>query len=171
MPINKVKNKKGFTLIELLIYIALLVVMLLFVVNSILSYTASYKQLTALRALDNAGVVSMERMTRDIRNASSASTTASIFNNSPGKLVIVQAAGGNSTTTKFYVQNSQLELDVNSVNIGPLTSSNIGVTNLVFMLSTSSVSQAIRIDMTLTATSSSIVRTKTFHSTIVMKGS
>jgi type II secretory pathway pseudopilin PulG len=171
MKTREQKQKKGFTLIETLIYVVLLVVILLLVVNSLLSYTASFRQLAALKAINQSAIVSLERMTRDVRSASSASTTASIFNTSPGRLVIVQASGSNSTTTKFYVVNGSLQLDVNNVNIGPLTPSNVGVTSLVFVLSTSSVSQAIKIDMGLTATSSQVVRTKTFHSTIILKGS
>ncbi len=164
-------HKKGFSLIEMLVYIALITVIFLFIINMILSFTGSYKDITALRVADRSGMDAMERMTREIRNATSVTPAQSFFGSSPGILTIVQTSSGVSTTTKFYLQNEVLRVDVNGVYSGPLTLTRAQVTNLTFNLLTSTSSQAVKIDMILNGTSGNVTKTKAYHSTIILKGS
>ncbi len=164
MAIN-IRNNKGFSLVEMLIYVTLLATILLLVINTVLSFSSSYRQLAALRAAEHSGIDAMERITRDIRQASSADTSIA------GALTLVATSNSVSTTTRFYVQNNVLNVDINGTYYGPLTTSNASVTNITFTLLTNSTSKAVKVDMTVQGISGTVTKTKTYHSTIVLKGS
>jgi prepilin-type N-terminal cleavage/methylation domain-containing protein len=160
------RHNQGFSLIEMLIYLAILVVIFLLIVQTVLSYTRSYRQLFVLRALDRSAYNSFERMTRDIRSATSITSTSTA-----GTLVIAEtSSSGVSTTTKFYISNGKLLVDVNNVLIGPLTVKSTQVTSLTFQQLAGTTS-AIKIDMALTATSGPVSRSKLFHTTVLLQGS
>lgn len=165
------KANSGFSLVEMVIYVTLLVVIFLIVVNTILSFTGSYQSLRALRALDHSSVSSMERITRDIRGATSVDTANSTLGTSPGVLTLTQTVGSVSTTTKFYLQGGVVKVDVNGVYSGPLTLTGTSVTNLVFTKLTSSISSAVKVDLTVSATVGTTTKTKIYHSTVILRGS
>ncbi len=151
----------------MIIYISLLTIISLVVVNTVVSLSTSYRNLTALRAVEHSGIDAMERMSRDIRSATSIDLTHSTFGSSPSTLTLVQT----STTTKFYVQSGVMKVDVNGTYSGPLTITNSSVTSFILTHLTSSNSDAVKIDLTISGTSGTVTRTKNFHSTIVLRGS
>lgn len=159
--------KSGFSLVEMLIYVALLVLILMSVVNIVFSFSKSYEQLVALRVAEHTGLTSMERMIRDIHGGTSVDTAESIFNVSPGALTIVTLA----TTTKFYVVDGELRVDVNGEYIGPLSSSAAKLSSLVFQLIETDNSQAVRIEMVVEGIQGSVVRSKTYITTAILKNS
>ncbi len=165
------KYNSGFTLVEMIIYVFILTIISAVIINMLLSFTSTYRTVVALRIAENSGIDSMERITRDIRAASSVDLSNSILSASPGRLALTTTSGGVSTTTRFYLNEGILKVDVNGVFVGPLTVSKAQVTSLVFRLLDSGVSQAVRVDMTVQATVGSTVKTKTYHATVILKGS
>jgi type II secretory pathway pseudopilin PulG len=164
------KKEQGFSLIEMIVYISVITVMFLAIVQTVLSFSQSYRDLVVLRSLDRSAMSILERMTRDIRNSNSINTGSSVFVTNPGILSLTQTLSGNSTTTRFYTDNGVMKIDVNAAYIGPLTMSKTSVTNLVFRQITGTTT-AIKIDLTLQATSGPITRTKPYHTTVILKGS
>lgn len=156
--------KRGFTLIEILIYIALLVLMLLLIINTTLSFTGSYRPVAALRTADRAAVSSMERLTREIRLA----TAATVDTSSTTANTLTLTAG--STITEFYVDNGVLKVDINGTFSGPLTPSGAWVTDLDFAVIDNGNSKAVKVDMVVNGVSGQTTITKKFHTTVVMKG-
>jgi type II secretory pathway pseudopilin PulG len=164
-------HNQGFSLVEMLIYIAVLVIIFLAVVSTVLSFTTSYRTLAAMRIVERSAMDAMERMTRDIRAASSVDTVNSTLDANPGVLVLVASEGGVSTTTRFYIDTNAVKVDVNGTYVGPLTTENVAINNLTFTLSTTTRSTAVKIDMTLQGTSGTAVQTKSYHTTVILKGS
>jgi prepilin-type N-terminal cleavage/methylation domain-containing protein len=161
----------GFSLIEMLIYLAILTVVFVVIVNTILSFTGSYRTLSAYRIVEHSAISSFERMTRDIRGATNINAAQSTFDTNPGVLSLTSTIGSVSTTTRFYVDNNTLKVDVNGVYIGPLTTSNVAVTNLTFSRLIGSTTEAVKIDMTLQGTSGPATTSNNYHVTVVVKGS
>lgn len=161
------RSQSGFSLVEMLIYVTILTIVILSLINIVSSFSRSYQQLGALRSAENTGLETLERMERDIHAASSIDTSNSTFNTSPGVLTVTTSA----TTTKFYVTNGEMRIDVNGSFIGPLSMSSAKVTSLIFKNLTTSKSQAVKIDMTVDGTVGSVTRTKKFHTTIILKNS
>ncbi len=157
----------GFSLVEMLVYTALLVLILSVLVNVVFSFTRSYEQLGALRAAEHTGLTAMERMIRDIHTATSVNMSGSVFGTSPGSLSLINGA----TTTKFYLDNGALKVDVNGLYSGPLSISSTLFSNLTFTLITTANSQAVKIDMTVNGKKGTVTKTKTYHSTALLKKS
>lgn len=171
---NSILRKKknfGYSLIEMVIYVSLLSMISVLVVNTILSFTGSYKNLLVLRKIEHSGISSMERMTRDIRNSSVVEVSNSTLNQSPGVLTVSNTNSGTKVTTKFYVQDGVLKVDVDGAYDGPVTISDTNVSNLVFSLIDNGASQAVKIDLTVESNLGDISKSKTYHSTVVLRGS
>jgi hypothetical protein len=164
------KLKKGYTLIETVIYVAILATIYFLIISTLLSFNSSYRNVVALRIVDNSGIDAMERITRDVRSAASVDIFNSTLGSNPGVLTLVATSNGVSTTTKFYLQNGVVKMDINGTYYGPLTLSSASVTSLVFNKLDNSNSSAVKIDMTITGTSGFISKTKSYHSTIILKG-
>ena len=160
----------GYTLVEMTIYVSVLLVITFVVVNTTLSFTKSYRELKTSRLVEHSALDAMERMTRDIRGADSVDVANSTLGTSPGVLTIVSTVNSLSTTTKFYVQNNILTMDVNGVYFGPLSLSDASVTNLTFRRYDSGISESVRIDLTVEASLGPVTKLKTYHSTIILKG-
>lgn len=165
---NKLRSKdiSGYSLVEMVIYLAILSVVSLIVINTILSFSQSYGNLRALRLLDHSASSALERMTRDIRSATSVDTANSALGVSPGVLTLLTSAS--ATTTKFYVLNNILQVDVNNASSGPLTVSKSSITNLTFTKLSNGTTTAVKIDMTVSATDGTVSKSKNYHSTVVV---
>jgi type II secretory pathway pseudopilin PulG len=163
-------KKGGYSLIEMVIYVSLLSAIFLVATNMLLSFSKSYRTLTALGLAEHSAIDSMERITRDLRSATSVDVANSTLGTSPGVLTLVTTSAGVSTTTKFYVQNGVLKVDVNGVYFGPLTLTSASTTSLTFRLLSNTNSDAVKVDMTVQGTVGSVVKSKTYHSTIILHG-
>ncbi len=68
--INFKKNKKkGFSIAEILIYITILVFMLTVVINILFTILKSQRSFSTSKSVESSALVSMERITREIREA------------------------------------------------------------------------------------------------------
>lgn len=166
---SNIKRKSGYTLVETVIYIAMLTIVYFLIISTLLSFKNSYRNILALRLVDNSAIDSMERMSRDIRWSTTVDTNNSILDTTPGALTIVSTSNGISTTTKFYLQNNIIKIDINGVYYGPLTISNASVTSLIFRKMDSGISTAVKVDMMISGTSGQVTKTKSYHTTILMK--
>ena len=166
----EIRNKKsGYTLVEMVIYMTIMSVVFLLIVNTVLTFTKSYKDIYVLRIVDGSAVDSMERISRDIRGASSVDVPNSTLGSSPGVLTIVSSNNGISTTTKYYLDSGVLKMDINGAYYGPLTGRGVSVSNLVFTKLDSGISTAIKIDMTAVGSFGTAVKTKNYHTTVLLK--
>src|SRR3989344_1000061 len=146
----QLKAAAGLTLLEALVYVALLVLILMFLISSLLSVMRVIAEVRISRNLNNSAVVALERLVRDIREAGDVDEDESVLGAHPGKLVITASdQDGNFTTTEFYLTAGILLVEKGGASGVPLTSSDLEVGNLVFRHIVSSSSQAVKIEMTL----------------------
>src|SRR4051812_8813323 len=103
---HKAQFKKGYSLVEMLIYVGILSIISIVIVNMLLSFTQTYRVVTALRMAEHSGIDAMDRMTRDIRAASTVDPAISKFGIANGELYLTATANGVSTTTDFYLENN-----------------------------------------------------------------
>lgn len=169
---NKIHINRGFTLVEMVIYIGILVSILLLIVSFIISFGKAYNVLKTTIHINNSAVVSFERMIREIRLASDVDMVASTLGTYPGHLVLITTDVSSAPITlEFYINSGVLILRQDSVDVGPLTRSDVTVTNLVFRLSDNGTSKAIKIEMTLESTIVSTTKSKNFYGSAVLRGS
>ena len=124
------KNKKGYTLVELVVYLSLFCLLSLTLVRITVTGYNVYKVVRINRDFTENGILAIDRISREVRNATSVSGS-SVLNSSPGSLVLVNSTG----TVTFDVNNNQLRLTEtknNNTTTANLTGGVISVSSLVF---------------------------------------
>lgn len=157
--------------IEIIIYASVLGMITLVMINGVLALTGSYRNLSVMRNIEHTAMDVLERLSRDIRGATSVNAAQSVFNSSNGILTLVSTDSGVSTTTKYYLANGVVNLDVNDVFSGPLSSVSSTITDMTFYLISTENSSAVRIDLTVQSTDGNITKVKTYHNTVTLKQS
>ena len=171
------KNKKyttAFTLIESVIYVVAFSVISIALVQVIISVNQTYAAIKSTQALEMSASDSLNRMSRDIKNATSVIIGASsTFGVSPGKLALSSKdCSGNIRSVEYYVDSANmLQVKENGMSVGKLTSSSTPVSSLIFKLIDTSNSSAIKIDMSLQVLKNRATTTESFHSTYILRGS
>ncbi len=163
----KIKNTKegGYTIIELLFYISLFIVSSILVINSMVVMSRSFRE-TALQVELLQGGSIMERMSREIRQSLAINTiTASSLK------LNTKDGSGVSKTVEFVLSGSNVRLLDNNVFIGNLNTPNMVVTTLSFTQINSTVSKAIKIDLSVRSGNDNLNRIFNFYDTIVLRGS
>jgi len=170
---NTTHDKFGFTLVETLVYLGLAVILLSGIVQAIVTLTAAYRNVKTARDIESSAIAVMDRIVRDTRDATSINTAQSTFNLNPGILYLnTYNASSTAITDKYYVANQRVMLSENGVLLGPLTSADVAVSSLIFRSYSTSTSNAVKIELTLTSASTSRVYiTKNFYGTAVLRGS
>ena len=169
------KKSSGFTLVETIFYLAFLVILLGVVIMLIISVAQTYQTIQATKNLESSAIFSLERMSRDIRNATSVNVAQSTLASSTAGVLVLNTLDASSTaqTLKFYIATSTkaVSVDYSGAYVGPLTLSGVTVNTLEFRLTTSTNSQAVKIDLGLTSVVGGASTTKNFYTTVVLRGS
>ncbi len=162
----------GFSLVEILIYILLLGLLLAAIINSTLLLAKSYRNVKATRSIESSAISSMDRMTREIRNATSINTGASSLNVNPGILALnTTTASGTSQTIRFYTSSGKLIMERDGSTVGQLTFSDSNVSNLIFRSISTTTSEAVKIEMSIQSSTSTSFITKNFYQTVILRSS
>ncbi|MBX4210882.1 prepilin-type N-terminal cleavage/methylation domain-containing protein [Candidatus Parcubacteria bacterium] len=172
--------QKGYSLVEMLIYIAILVVLLVAIVNTLIVITASHRTLKVSANIQAAAVSAMDRITREVREAKSiASGDFGVDYAQPpnaAKKIVLNTTDstGAARTVQFHLDGTNSDvLDINDNGTdGPLTTSNVKVFTLIFsQITVAGVSTAIKIEMGLQASQGTVLEQQKFYSTVVLRGS
>ena len=174
----KIKNKKylerkrpGFSLIEIIVYIGILTVISSVGVNTLLVVHASLAEIRVTRTMNAVSSVVMESMARTIRDAKTVDVSGSSFDVSPGVLIVVDNALP-AAAHRFSIGSNRLKYQRNAEPAIDLTPPGTLASNLVFrLINASTTSQAIKMELTLEASSGKATTTQNFYNTIVLRNS
>ena len=170
IPLHK---KTGLSLVETLVYASILALIFGVVVTSMVELSRSYKTLKVHRSMNLSSISGMERMIREIRQATNVVQTQSVFSTSPGKLVLVTTLpDASTTTTEFYLATTTLMMKQGGVVLGALTTASASVDSLIFrLIQNGNVSKAIKVEMQITATDSGYSKTAKLYTSAILRGS
>ena len=157
---NKIINKKGYSIIEVLVYLSIFTMMSILIINLFMVILSSLNVTNVNRNLVEAGQISMDRMSREIRQAKSIDASSTSSN-----LVL-----NGDNIISFKKENGQLNLYKNNSLEGNLLADDISITNLVFRIISTTESQAVKIEMTVSYSKGSYVKSENFYNTIVLRG-
>jgi Tfp pilus assembly protein PilW len=161
------QTQQGYSLIELVIYIALFTMISIILVRSLLEVMSTYATAQGYRRLQNNGELIMERITREVRDASDI-TASSILGTNPGTLALTGTdSDENDTAVTFSVSNNAVQINDNG-DVGNLSTSEVAVTSLIFRSITTAVGEGVKVELTLTTTNGYIV-SSSFYSTIMIR--
>lgn len=141
--------QKGFTLIETIVYVTLVSILVLVFVNFALDVVGTAQKSRVRQEVQQNARFAMERITQEIRAASSLNTGSSTFNSHPG---VLSLATDDVLTDPivFDVSGGVLRISEAGGGAQDLTSSKMTVTSLVFTnLSVSGRTTNIKTELTI----------------------
>ena len=158
-------STRGYALIELLFYIAIFSAISLVTINALFMMARAFNETKITKELSS-GTDIVERISRDIRNASSiVSISATSL-----KLNTLDSGGG-TITAEFTLSGADVRLLENDTFIGNLNSPNVTVSDILFTEITTTSGKAIKVYLSLGSTSDSLLhRTVEFYNTVVLRG-
>lgn len=168
MKIYKQKQK-GFSIVEIIIYLAIFTMVSILVINSFITVTKSFEITRTNRDLLESGINSMERLSREIRQANSIDLANS---NLAGGVLQLNSTDdlSNPLTIKFIKESFLLNLYQDSLLSGNLLGQNIEIDSLVFRRIVTTEGEAIKIEMTIHDSNSDINKSVNFYNTIILRG-
>ena len=173
MYIKKQKTKNsGFTLIETLVYISVLVIILVFVVNTVSLITKSYNGLKVSRSINSSATSILERISREIRWSSSIDEGLSVFNTDLGILTLnTLDDDGNIIQAKFFIENGDLKIEKPVGIISPLNIGGAEVQKMILHKIDTGVSDMVKIELELSGEWGDRSKTETFYNSVVLRES
>ncbi len=167
---TKLLKVRGFSLVEMLVYIAILVFVLLLVIQVVTSLVSSQRTVRTQRAVENAAILSIERIGREVRQADTINTSSSVLGTHPGTLVLEGVdTNGAPRTAQIYFSNGKVMLRENGIDLGALTEDSVTVTSLIFRRFVAGTAEGIRTEITLESGVDNSYRTDTFYSSAVVR--
>lgn len=160
---------KGFTLPEIIVYIAILSIISLALAQTVVLANKSFQLARAERTIDASTLAAYDRMSREIRNASSVDTADSVLNATPGTLALFVGSGGSQIVRRFFLSNGVIQVSDNGVFQGDLTSSEATTTSLIFRVLTATSTKAVRVEMAIAAQATSSIASEKFYDTFVVR--
>lgn len=164
-------------MIEMLIYVLIITIIGTALIQSLVVVFKSNRSSFADSNLRNSAYAAIEAMERQIRASQSVDTANStLYPSAAGVLQLNQLdASGNPYVVKFATSSSQtLNYSGGSTTpslIGPVTLYGTKVNKLIFTKISTGNSQAVRIQLNLSATANGQTSTEWFYSTAILRGS
>jgi len=170
---NKNMNNKqsGFSLMETVIYISLMTVLLFTLLSLIDSASRTYLISKSSRDIERSAVGVVAAFENQVNSASAIDIVNTKFDNATGSISLIAYDGaGHSTTTKIYLLNNQVFLDQNNIYVGPLSLSDVRVTNLTFRNMSTSTFNGFKVEMTIdNGTSSDQYLSENFYNSYILR--
>lgn len=167
------KKQRGFSLMEVVIYTALFVLISGATVDAIIMTTRAFSNLRISRDINDSAIKVMERLTRDVKNATSIDLAQSTFSATPGRLTLnTLSATGTPVIIEYYVATTtgQLRLKENGVDKGSLMSAKTQVDALVFYLISTAQTSGIKTELHLRSSRGAVQDQDHFYNTSMLRG-
>ncbi len=158
--------RRGYTTTELLVYLTLFVVLSFAVVQTIVVLARSYGTIRTNASVTTGAQDMLERVVREIRASAAFDEAGSVFNSSPGKLLVRNAA----TSTEFSLVAGAISMKENGVIVGQLSSQNLVVDSLVFRKASSTKSVSVQVQFSLYDARAASSTRQTFFGTGLLRG-
>jgi len=157
---------EGFALAEMIIYIAIMSVISVVIVSVVLTVLKSNTQSYTYNNIKNSAISVLEKIDRETKQAYN-------INSAQDGLLVLDSkkTDGSDRQIRIYLDTGILKVDEDDVYIGPLTISGTIVSSITFQKIDTGNSQAVKIEMTIEGREDTFIKSETFYSTIILRGS
>lgn len=162
-PIGK---KAGFSLVEFVVYFSLLTVLMVSTVGFLLSLDDLLVEYRLETELYRSGSSIMEQVVLALRQADEYVVGDSVPYPSTSGVLAVQSA----STTQFARVGDELQLTIDSVNYGDITSDTVLVDEFIVYRYSTVAGDFVRVELNLRAVLGNNSRSETFYAGSVLRG-
>lgn len=160
--------KRGVSIIEIIIYLALFTAISIVVINSFIIVISTFSTIRVNHDLINAGSNSMERISREIRQAKNIDIINSTFDSNSSILKLNDRDG--ISYVVIDKDGNGLRISKNGITIGNLLADNVTLNKLIFTRISTSNTEGVKIEMEVEDTNSKTERIEKFYNTIILRG-
>ena len=144
--------------------------MLTIIFEAAFSIARSERVVKSVRRVEASAMFSLERLTREVRNAESIDMASSTLGVHPGRLVLVSIGeAGVPVRREFALSAGRLHLLEDGLDLGALTEEDVTVTSLKFHRFASTTVQGIRVEMSLESGTSTHYRSEQFYGAALLR--
>lgn len=162
----------GFSLIEMLFYVALLSLSLIMVIHTLVILVRSHGVQKAGGQIEEEASLALDRMLREIRDASSIDDAGSTLGTTNGKLLLTTTTvDGTLRTVEFSLGGGKLYLKEDGGAQSLLAGGKTTISGLTFKKVSTAHSQGATIDLAISGGTGSSSRTEHFYATAVLRDS
>ena len=161
------QSSRGVTLIETLVYMAVFVVLSVGAVVALFNLADLYAQYLVRQSLHQSATMAMERILLEVRQADVLHESESQFLTDSGALEL----GQGTTTTRIFLDNEQVRLQVDGVDRGPLHAEAVTIDTLRFYQYETNGRRLIRMDIEMTASRGAFSQSLSVAGAATMRGS
>ncbi|HAE36979.1 MAG: hypothetical protein UR85_C0009G0013 [Candidatus Nomurabacteria bacterium GW2011_GWF2_35_66] len=160
--------KQGISIIEIIIYLALFTTISIVVINSFIIVISTFSTIRANHDLINAGSNSMERISREIRQAKNIDIVNSTFDSNSSILRLNDTNG--TSYVVFDKSGNGLRISKNGVTIGNLLTDNVILNKLIFTRISTPNSEGVKIEIEVEDINDKTERIEKFCNTVILRG-
>lgn len=169
--LNRPANRQGFTLIETVVYVFILGVIIIATISFLVGMLTTLKNIKIARNINEAASVSMERMTREIRNADNLNLMSSNLGDNPSDLTIGVTEGETLVSKRFFIEDGVLKVTEDPGQTANLFPDGITAQNFTVYRASSTNSEGVKIEMSIYDNRNSSTTAKDFNSSVILRGS
>lgn len=165
--------KKGVSIAELIVYAAILTVVSVFVINSLLISSTVISKIRLGRKVNTNADVIMQKLVREIRLAQDLNAS-STFGINPSDLSLntfISATNTTSVNLDFYTNENKLFSKKGGAEPIQLNSDDVFISSFVLREVNASSSKAVKLELTLEASTTRHSLSKNFYGTAILRGS
>lgn len=155
-------------------YVAIFIILSVGVTDALIASVKLFMQSRATAEIRNSGTLAIDRIVREIRTATSVEVASSVFDVSPGTLVLNSTnEDGTAKVVSFsYASASEgVEITDDGTNKGSLVSENVRITNMVFRYGmTYESNEWVRAEITLQSKKLPLFAPEKFYGTAILRG-
>lgn len=165
-------SSRGYTLVEMLVYVAILSFLMVVLIGSIVVIINSFTRVRVVRAVAEVGGGALERIVREIRQASAITTAGSAFDSSPGVLQLATTdSNGDDTAIVFALSGNDLTIQEGVNATSTLLGGPVYVSSLIFRQLSTTTASGVKIELSLADERLPGMSPITFYTTAVLRGS
>jgi hypothetical protein len=170
--ISHLYKKKGISLIEMMVYIAVLMVVMIVVLNSVLHMAASYNRIRITADMERSASVLLGRIAYEVRSAERVHVSQSILATSSGVLFLEKGTEPLLENVEIRKASTTVHLFKNGVFEGPLTTTaGVQIESLTFYLVSTPVSEGVTVQALMRGVRGEDEFTRMYQTTAILKGS
>ncbi len=168
---SKNHKNKGYTLLETVVYVSIFSVVIFVTFLILFSITRAFAEARIYNEVEVSGTTAMERITRELRTATSADILADVGTGDSGIQLNTTAEDGTAKTIKFYFDESAKTVNIidGGADKGSLTGNGVSVTNLDFYKWVTPKGSLIKIEITVQSNRKTTLK-ENYYDSIVLRG-
>ncbi len=140
---SKILKQNGYSMVEIIIYLALAVIVSVFVIDNLITLFRNYSLVKQNQEVEYNAINILDKITRDTRDSKNVIVGQSLFEIPQGYVTLNNASG----TISFYLENNRIKYMKDGKLIDNLSNKNVSVNNFKIFYINSTTTEAIKIEL------------------------